>query len=80
MFPYSCKTPQYPLELTINIRKFSQSPITEKTPTWAFSWLKVPTSAFTFKILLRHYAKVSRRNIVTPICKTSIFSNVRLKL
>ena len=76
MFPYSCKTPQYPLELTINIRKFSQSPITEKTPTWA--WLKVPTSAFTFKILLRHYAKVSmvsRRNILMPI-----FSKVRLKL
>ena len=23
----------------------------------AFSWLKVPTSAFTFKTLLRHYAK-----------------------
>ena len=27
--------------------------ITEK----AFSWLKAPTSAFTFKTLLRHYAK-----------------------
>ena len=26
--------------------------ITEKAPTWAFSWLKVPTSAFTFKTLL----------------------------
>ena len=23
----------------------------------AFSWLKAPTSAFTFKTLLRHYAK-----------------------
>ena len=31
--------------------------ITEKAPTWAFSWLKAPTSAFTFKTLLRHYAK-----------------------
>ena len=32
--------------------------ITEKAPTTrAFSWLKVPTSAFTFKTLLRHYAK-----------------------
>ena len=31
--------------------------ITEKAPTRAFSWLKAPTSAFTFKILLRHYAK-----------------------
>ena len=29
--------------------------ITEKAHTMAFSWLKVPTSAFTFKTLLRHY-------------------------
>ena len=26
-------------------------------PTRAFSWLKAPTSALTFKTLLRHYAK-----------------------
>ena len=34
--------------------------ITEKAPPYyAFSWLKLkaPTSAFTFKTLLRHYAK-----------------------
>ena len=31
--------------------------ITEKAPTRAFSWLKVPSSAFTFKTLLRHFAK-----------------------
>ena len=31
--------------------------IKEKDPTRAFSWLKAPTSAFTFKTLLRHYAK-----------------------
>ena len=31
--------------------------ITEKAPTRAFSWLKAATTAFTFKILLRHYAK-----------------------
>ena len=31
--------------------------ITEKAPTRAFSWLKAPASAFTFKTLLRHYAK-----------------------
>ena len=31
--------------------------ITDKAPTRAFSWLKAPTSAFTFKTLLRHYAK-----------------------
>ena len=31
--------------------------ITEKAPTRPLSWLKAPTSAFTFKTLLRHYAK-----------------------
>ena len=31
--------------------------IMEKAPTRAFSWLKAPTSTFTFKTLLRHYAK-----------------------
>ena len=31
--------------------------ITEKAPTMAFSWLKADTSAFTFKTLLRNYAK-----------------------
>ena len=31
--------------------------ITKKAPTMAFSWLKAPTSAFTFKTLLRHTAK-----------------------
>ena len=30
---------------------------TEKAPTRALSWLKAPTGAFTFKTLLRHYAK-----------------------
>ena len=30
---------------------------TEKAPTRAFSWLRAPTNAFTFKTLLRHYAK-----------------------
>ena len=31
--------------------------ITEKATTRAFSWLKAPTTAFTFKTLLGHYAK-----------------------
>ena len=31
--------------------------ITEKAPTRAFCWLKGATTAFTFKTLLRHYAK-----------------------
>ena len=37
-----------------SIRRFV---ITEKAPTRAFSWLKAATTAFTFKTLLRHYAK-----------------------
>ena len=31
--------------------------IMEEAPTRAFSWLKAPTSSFTFKTQLRHYAK-----------------------
>ena len=46
------------------IRRFI---ITEKAPTRAFSWLKAPTSAFTFKILCtmlnRHQLIVSRCEI-----------------
>ena len=39
--------------------------ITEKAPTWAFFWLKVPTSDSTCKNLFRCYAKpkVSRHKI-----------------
>ena len=37
-----------------SIRRFV---ITEKAPTGAFSWLNAATTAFTFKTLLRHYAK-----------------------
>ena len=37
-----------------SIRRFV---ITEKAPSRAFSWLKAATTAFTFKTLLRHYAK-----------------------
>ena len=42
------------------IRRFV---ITEKPPTRAFSWLKAATTAFTFKTLLRHYAKLA----LTPL-------------
>ena len=37
-----------------SIRRFV---ITEKAATRALSWLKAATTAFTFKTLLRHYAK-----------------------
>ena len=58
---------QQVLELETKVKqrfaKISQSKICEDftitgtVTTRAFSWLKVPTSAFTFKTLLRHYAK-----------------------
>ena len=50
---------QYNFLVLLNDPSVSQSvfTITEKAPTRAFSWLKAPTSAFTFKTLLRHYAK-----------------------
>ena len=38
--------------------------ITEKAPTRALSWLKVPTSASTFKKLSRHYAKIALTSLL----------------
>ena len=46
-----------------SIRRFV---IMEKAPTRAFSWFKAATTAFTFKTLLRHYAKWA----LTPHCYT----------
>ena len=43
------------LELPTKVRE--EFAIMEKAPTKSFSWLKVPTNAFTIKNLLRHYAK-----------------------
>ena len=43
------------LELPTNLRE--DHIVTEKALTRALDWLKLPTSAFTFKSLLRHYAK-----------------------
>ena len=37
--------------------KFYFFKIIEKALTWAISWLKTSTMAFTFKNLLRHYAE-----------------------
>ena len=45
----------YLLELQTKVRK--EFTITEEATTRAFSWLKPPTSVYTFGILLRHYAK-----------------------
>ena len=33
--------------------------ITEKAPTRAFSWLEAPTSAFTFKTLIREHTSMA---------------------
>ena len=43
-----------PIELEMKVRE--DFTIMDKAPTMAFSLLKVPTSAFTFMTLLRHYA------------------------
>ena len=44
--------------------------ITEKAPTRAFSRLKAATTAFTFKTLLRHYAKwaLTPRYVDVKLC------------
>ena len=60
-FPDRCLCSEYLLVLqTKAIRRFS---ITEKAPTRAFSWLNAASTAFTFKTLLRHYAK----QVLTPL-------------
>ena len=50
-----------------SIRRFV---ITEKAPTRAFSWLNAATTAFTFKTLLRHYAKraLTPRSLNVKLC------------
>ena len=47
------------LELSSSASKMSiqRFVITEKAPTRVFSWLKAATTAFTFKTILRNYAK-----------------------
>ena len=43
--------------LEIQTKAIRRFVITEKAPTRSFSWLKLATTAFTFKTLLRHYAE-----------------------
>ena len=45
------------VELQTKVREVLSRIITEMTPLRAFSWLKAATTAFTFKTLLRQYAK-----------------------
>ena len=44
----------------------------EKAPTRAFSLLKVSTTAFTFKNLLRHYAKRALVGAFSVTVKTDV--------
>ena len=46
-----------PVQVGASKRSIRMFVIAEKAPTRAFSWLKAATTAFTFKTLLRHYAK-----------------------
>ena len=46
-----------PCLLMLQTKAIRRFVITEKAPTRAFSWLKAAATAFTFKTLLRHYAK-----------------------
>ena len=48
------------IHLLLQTKAIRRFVITEKAPTRAFSWLKAPTTAFTIKTLLRHYAKQVR--------------------
>ena len=44
-------------QVVLQMKAIRRFVITEKALTRAFSWLKAATTAFTFKTLLRHYAK-----------------------
>ena len=48
----------------------------ENAPTRAFSWLKAATNAFTFKTLLRHYAK----RALTLVGAFSVITNLNLRM
>ena len=53
--PLSQMWAQDPLSIRVNCESVSRC--FQQGEVGAFSWLKAPTSAFTFKTLLRHYAK-----------------------
>ena len=55
LFEHSSCNIMVQLVLATNLRDVFT--ITEKASTRGFSWLKAPTIAFTFKTLLRRYAK-----------------------
>ena len=71
---------QGPVEIQMKaIRRFVS---TEKAPTRAFSWLKAATTAFTFKTLLRHFAKrafTPRSLNMNPLIGAfSVITNLRM--
>ena len=57
--PHSAFSRHYLLELQTKVkRRFAKISQSQESPQLrAFSWLKAPTRAFTFKTLLRYYAK-----------------------
>ena len=59
VFPVFDSSPlQCSVELQTNLREVPSCKITEKAPTRTFSWLKAPSTAFTFKTLIRPAAAV----------------------
>ena len=52
-----CKCLQVSQDNSASKKSIRRFVITEKAPTRAFSWLEAATTAFTFKTLLRHFAK-----------------------
>ena len=82
--------PLYGYFVEIQTKAIRRFVITEKAPTRAFSWLKAATTAFTFKTLLRHYAKLALtpRSLNVKLglqCKghkgrAAIITNLRMEL
>ena len=62
---YQFQYPRSCLEFSVSKSSIRRLVITEKAPTRAFSWLKAATTAFTFKTLLRHYAKCALTQLST---------------
>ena len=59
---------------SVTKRSIQRFVIMEKAPTRAFFWLKAATTAFTFKTLLRHYAKL----VLTPLSLNVNFGNLKI--
>ena len=82
--PFPCSATScgpWPAELQTKVRE--DFTIRENVPTRAFSWLKEPTSSFTFKTLSRHYTTwpkhgISRRDIRMPLQRSFLKGSFRV--